>query len=639
VGSNALGKRRRKGTSAACSIAKTTRKRGHIRMKYALGTTSPLSLRQGLLASAIVLANSSQLQAASFEVGDEWNLSVNTTLSLGTSWALQGADKALVTKADAASIGKRGEGINYNGDDGRLNFDKGDTISTVFKGITDLDLNDGSQGAFLRLKYWYDDYLERHNGDFTEFDDSGWQDLAKFKGFEVLDAYVWKDFDIAGHKLNAKVGNQVLSWGEALFLQNGINAINPLDASAFNRPGVELKEGQLPVEMISLNFDLTDAMSLEGFWQYNFRPSVLDGCGTFFSVGDNQQEGCQFQTLITGSGTTAQNLVAGGYIPRGSTEWPKDTGQYGLAMHYVFEDWNNTDLGLYYANYHSRTPVVNGFVTTGTTSATLLNHSSYLTAYPEDIRMLGVSLSSVVGTAAVFGELSYRPNQPLTFNGNDTIAVFATRAGNTPQLSAQEAAALVPGSEYQGYKRLPVWQFSLGATDTASNVLGAERFAWAAEAGANWVDNIDGQRFGRAGAFGRTPPTSGNTSQCVGNAPASGIGSGGLNQAEINTYNAKYCNTHGLVDHFSWGYRARLSLTYEGLLPATTVTPALTWRHDVEGYGPNFQEGQQAAGASLTFDYRNNYSLELAYNAFFGSNDFSTLDDRDFASVTVKTSF
>ncbi|HCL3330073.1 TPA: DUF1302 family protein, partial [Pseudomonas aeruginosa] len=31
--------------------------------------------------------------------------------------------------------------------------------------------------------------------------------------------------------------------------------------------------------------------------------------------------------------------------------------------------------------------------------------------------------------------------------------------------------------------------------------------------------------------------------------------------------------------------------------------------------------------------------LELAYNSFFGSNEFSTVDDRDFASVTLKASF
>ena len=64
---------------------------------------------------------------------------------------------------------------------------------------------------------------------------------------------------------------------DLFIIGGGINAINPLDASAFNRPGVELKEGQLPVEMLSFSYDLADTLSLEGFYQYNFRPSVLDG--------------------------------------------------------------------------------------------------------------------------------------------------------------------------------------------------------------------------------------------------------------------------------------------------------------------------------------------------------------------------
>ncbi|MDH4610464.1 DUF1302 domain-containing protein [Pseudomonas sp. BN102] len=604
-------------------------------MKDQFRTTAPLHLRPSLLAAGIAIASlgSPHLLAANFQLNDDWGLDVNTTLSLGTSWSLEDADEKLITKADAASIGKEGRGINYNGDDGKLNFDKGDTFSTVFKGLTDFDLNDGGQGAFLRLKYWYDHELETTNGDFTRFDDSGWQDLAKFKGFEALDAYVWKDFDIQGHKLSTKLGKHVLSWGEALFLQNGVNAINPLDISAFNRPGVELKEGQLPVEMFSFNLDLSDAMNVEGFWQYNFRPSVIDGCGTFFSPSDNTQEGCQFTTLVTGRGTTAQNLAAGGFVPRAGTEWASDTGQYGLAMHYVFEELNSTDLGLYFANYHNRTPVVNGLVSTGTTAATLLNQARYFTVYPEDVRMFGASLSSVLGTTAVFGELSYRPNQPIAFNGNDTIATL-TRATTSP---TTPSGGVLPGTEFQGYARLPVWQFSLGATDTINNVLGATRLAWAAEAGANWVDDIDGQRFGRSGAFGRTPPTDG--SACVAVPPAGAIGSGGLSRDEILAYNADNCNTKGLVDHFSWGYRARLSLSYEGLLPATVITPSVNWRHDVDGYGPNFQEGQQAASLALAFDYRNNYSLELAYNAFFGSNEFSTIDDRDYASVTLKASF
>lgn len=581
-----------------------------------------------LLALGVALATlgSPLAQATTWQVNDDWSLTSITTLTLGSSWALRNADPDLLTIRDAALIGKRGEGVNFNGDNGKLNFDKGDAISQVFKGLTEFDLNDGSQGAFMRVKYWYDHAYATKDGDFTEFDDSGWQDLAKFKGFEVLDAYVWKDFEINDRALNVKFGKQVLSWGEALFLQNGINTINPLDASAFNRPGVELKEGLLPVEMLSFNYDLADTLSLEGFYQYNFRPTVLDGCDTFFSVGDNIQEGCAHTEMLLGaSNLNSQQVIAARlFETRAATDWPSDWGQYGLALRKTLESLNDAELGLYYATYHSRTPLLNGTVRTST-----LPSGKYFSVYPEDIRLFGASLSGAVGSTAVFSELSYRPNQPLTFNSSDVVAAIAGAGASTPIFDGVRPP---PGSHIDGYKRKEVWQYSLGATDTYSHILGAERLAWAAEVGANWIEDIDldDERYGRASVFGRVQN---NGAACF--TPAVG----GLSAAQAASKNADFCNSHGYTTGFSWGYRLRAALNYESLIPATVVTPAINWRHDVEGYGPNFQEGQQAVGLSLTFDYRNDYSLEFAYNDFLGSNKFSTIDDRDFASVNLKVSF
>ncbi|KAF1065768.1 MAG: hypothetical protein GAK45_02111 [Pseudomonas citronellolis] len=464
-------------------------------------TSIPPFLRHSLAVSLALLA-SPLAQAATWQIDDDWSLTSNTTLSLGTSWSLQNADKALLNKADAASIGKVGYGTNYNGDDGKLNYRKGDTISTLFKGISDFDLNDGHQGAFLRVKYWYDQAMESGHGDFRDFDDSGWQDLARFKGFEVLDAYVWKDFQLNGNALNVKLGKQVLSWGEALFLQNGVNAVNPLDASAFNRPGTELKEGLLPVEMLSFNYDLATSLSLEGFWQFNFRPTVQEGCGTFFSNNDSLQEGCAVNKLIAGGISTtaastvdnalnapaAQRAAAERYLQRTATEWPSDHGQYGLALHYLIDSLNDADLGFYYMNYHSRTPQLGGVIARQALNAAgnpgaNLNTGDYFTIYPENIRLFGTSISGVVGTTAVFGELSYRPNMPLGYNSADFINLLAGQ-GNTwiqPMTAAEVAAAR--GTRQEGYARKEFWQLSVGATDTISNVLGAQRLAWGRRGG------------------------------------------------------------------------------------------------------------------------------------------------------------
>jgi len=93
---------------------------------------------------------------------------------------------------------------------------------------------------------------------------------------------------------------------------------------------------------------------------------------------------------------------------------------------------NDAELGLYYANYHNRTPNVNCTMRTSLAVRTLPT-GSYSTVYPEDIRLFGVSLSGVVGGMAVFRELSYRPNQPLNYNASDVVAVIAG-SGNTWQL-------------------------------------------------------------------------------------------------------------------------------------------------------------------------------------------------------------
>lgn len=100
------------------------------------------------------------------------------------------------------------------------------------------------------------------------------------------------DFTLADHPLNARVGNQVINWGEGLYFQNGINAINPIDVAALRRPGSQVKEALLPVPMLYANLGLTDNLNMEAFYQLQWRRTVLEGCGTYFSTNDFMPEGC-----------------------------------------------------------------------------------------------------------------------------------------------------------------------------------------------------------------------------------------------------------------------------------------------------------------------------------------------------------
>ena len=591
-----------------------------------LGHTRPQPL-----ALAVIAALAGPASATTFDFNEDWSLSTKTTLSLGSSWSTQNPDKSLMTRANALQA----QGVNANGssvsaDDNRLNFEKGDPISQVFKGLTDFSLDGHGQGAFIRFKYWYDHAYETRKARFKDFDDSGWDDLSRFKGFETLDAYVWKDFQIAEHPLNVKVGNQVLSWGESLLIQNGINVINPLDVSAFNRPGVEIKEGQLPVEMVSFSFGLSDTTNLEGFYQYNWRPSVLDGCGTFFASSDAIQKGCG--PLYLSQVLTDQQMQAAGlYATTRGNESPSDNGQFGFALRQMIPALNDAEAAIYFINYHSRLPYFTLDAKNTAIRGTFpggVQAPSYAAAFPEDIRLYGISLSGVEPNSgiALAGEVSYRPNMPLAINAPDINVAVITGAAGSSWVQLPAGFNINRGDRYDGWERKGVWQATASATQAIDNVLGATRLSLFGEAGVVHIDDLGDERLGRNAAFGRSATRNGT--------PCNTAASGVTNQ---------YCTDKGFATDWSWGYRLRASLEYSDVLPGINLIPAVNWRHDVEGYsydpqGP-FQEGQQALGVSLTGVYMNDYSVELAYNSFFGSNDYSTLDDRDFASVSFKADF
>jgi hypothetical protein len=591
-----------------------------------LGHTRPQPLALAVLA---VLAGPAS--ATTFDLNEEWSLSTKTSLSVGSSWSTQSPDKSLMTRANALQAqGVRANGSSVSADDNRLNFEDGDPISQVFKGLTDFSLNGQGQGAFVRFKYWYDHAYETRQGRFKDFDDSGWDDLSKFKGFEMLDAYVWKDFQVAEHPLNVKVGNQVLSWGEALLIQNGINVINPLDVSAFNRPGVEIKEGQLPVEMISFSFGLTDTTNLEGFYQYNWRPSVLDGCGTFFASSDAIQKGCG--PLYLSQVQTDQQMQASGlYATSRGNESPSDDGQFGFALRQMIPALNDAEAAVYFINYHSRLPYFTLDAKNTAIRGTFpggIQAPSYAAAFPEDIRLYGISLNGVepITGISLAGEVSYRPNMPLAINAPDVNVAVISGAAGSSWVQLPPGFNVNRGNRFDAWERKGVWQATASATQAIDNILGATRLSLFGEAGVVHIDDLGDERLGRNAAFGRSSTRNGT--------PCNTAASGVTNQ---------YCTDKGFATDWSWGYRLRASLEYSDVLPGINLIPAVNWRHDVEGYsydpqGP-FQEGQQALGVSLTSVYMNDYSVELAYNTFFGSNDYSTLDDRDFASVSFKADF
>lgn len=569
---------------------------------------------------------------ASVLAGPAWGVSFNvgaiegqldSELAIGASWSTAKADRKLI----GANNG--GKGQSEISDDGRLNFKRGETFSKIFTGIHGLELKYGDSGLYVRGKYWYDFELQDDSRPFKPISNSGRKASAQSAGTQLLDAYVYHNYAIGEQPGAVRVGKQVVSWGEGEFIGGGINAINPTDVSAYRRPGTEFKDGLVPVNLFYVSQNLTDNLSAQAFYQLDWEQSEADNCGTFFSQSDVIADGCSgnYRVMSKRSALDVADLSAlasagvevngeGVLVRRGSDRDARNSGQFGLALHYMYEPLD-TDFGAFFMNYHSRDPLISGraapqSVYNAASGAgnlaplVVAGNSSYYIEYPEDIRLYGVSFNTTLSTGTVWkGELSYRPNAPVQLNSNDLLYANVTLL---PGLADASPLSVRPGADSQGYRRKEITQFQTSLRHFFDNAMGADRLTLSGEVGVIHVSGLEGHseaRYGRDPVFGSE-------------------GNGGFTTAN------------------AWGYRARAVWDYNKVLPGLDLKPNLAWSHDVSGYSPGldntFDQGRKAISLGIDAEYENTYLSSLSYTNFFGGR-YSTLSDRDFVALSVGLKF
>ncbi len=588
--------------------------------------------------------------------------SFNSQISIGASWRMEAQDPRLVTPGNLPGIGTAS---TSTADDGDANFNDGDIYSLILKGVHDLELRKGDFGVFLRGKYWYDEELangKRPIGTSAnlyvpnqKLNDSGYDDLAQASGIELLDAFVYGTWYLGENEapLDIRLGRQVASWGESTFIQNGINSINPIDVSAFRRPGAEIKEGLLPVSMLTISTSPTDALTFEAFYQIEWEKTVIDGCGTYFSTADVAATGCNIVT-VTNTFSDQVNMANGLFVSRLPDIEPDDDGQYGFNVRYFAEKLAGSEFGLYYMNYHSRTPYLGGVTSSnpilgGPPDAPFIpgdplgGNPQYFAEFPEDIELFGASFATNLAGFAVSGEVSYRPDFPVQINATEILTAALGYAPWSTVTPIVLGAGF--GNPVSGFDELPVTQAQITFIRFFDQVMGASRLSFAAEIGGNWVGSLPDQsvqRYGRNTIYGMgaftpiplpSPPLpAGSVITCeAGNALA------GVAPPNSNPVN---CTNDGYVTDSSWGYRVRASLTYNDVFAGINLTPNFAWSHDVDGYSPNsnFNEGAKALTLGINAEYLNRYTGSLSYTTFSGG-DYNVIEDRDFLSFSVSVSF
>ena len=115
--------------------------------------------------------------------------------------------------------------------------------------------------------------------------------------------------------LNWRLGQQVVSWGESTFIQGGLNVINPVDVSKLRLAGSELKEAFEGINMLWASMDLTDALSIEALYMFEWEPIIPDPAGTYYSTSDIATPGATYAML--GFGTYPQPVINPDLLQRG----------------------------------------------------------------------------------------------------------------------------------------------------------------------------------------------------------------------------------------------------------------------------------------------------------------------------------
>jgi hypothetical protein len=388
---------------------------------------------------------------------------------------------------------------------------------------------------------------------------------------------------------------------------------------------------------------LSENVTAEAFYQIEWAPSVIDNCGTFFG-NDLTPEGCNDRVVLAGldlppgvaNNTATPGLTDDAFIARTKTRDARDSGQFGVALRWFAPDLNDTEFGAYFMNYHSRNPSLDFTRATNTANAvTAVRSASYNVVYPEDVRLYGLSFATNALGTSLGGEVSYRPNMPLNLNGAD-INLAAVGNATSPLFVSGQSSNVV-GASIDGYQRMPVLQAQMSATRFFDQILGSERLTLVGEVGYNRINGLgssDGSdvRFGRSTVFGAGQLV--NQAVCVGQATPvpgqPGVTRPGNPQQE--------CNSHGFYTTDSWGYRLRGKLEYPNLIAGINLSPNLAWSHDVNGIGPNFEEGNKAISLGVDADYMNTYTASLSYTDYFGGK-WNTNTDRDYVALSLGVNF
>ncbi len=537
------------------------------------------------LALAMLAGLAGPAAAFTFQ-GESISGNFDSTITGGIGIRTEGPACNLVLKGASGAGAPAGctEAISGLGDQGNLNYGRGDAFTTYLKGTHELLIKMPEDVKFMARGTWLKDFTASSNHgyvsggnppDVGSLTNDARGDL-RFKA-RLLDLWLSKEVTVGEQRARVRVGNQVISWGESLFIPGGINQTNAMDIMRLSQPGTQLKEVFLPAPIVSVASGLGGGVNVEAYWQAKWNANYFAPTGSYWS-----------QVNGLGTGDRSYGLVRPD---------AKRSGQYGAAVRWQPEG-TQLNLGLYTMAYHDKAPQfsynVQGSGAAGWT-------------YAEDRRLYGVSVNFPVGDWAIGSELSYRPK--------DAVA-----------LNPASGCAGTNGDCFVDEKKLQ-WAVTGLLSMTPSDYGSILSALGGAQTGTFMIEAVAIKYPGLKRSYNGAPVAAGGWSWGTELDPTA-------TPASVGTKT-------------SWGYNLDLSWVYDGtLIKGWQVIPEIYYFQAVSGRTPNamatFMQDAKSANFIVTFTQNPaTWQMGVNYAKFWGGETRydQPYKDRDFVGAYVSRNF
>jgi hypothetical protein len=601
----------------------------------------------GLIACAVAATWAGSASAFPFEY-ERWTGALDSQLTAGLGIRLLDPSCSLVGDTSSSCGSSANTGTWSGGDNGNLNYKKGQLFSGYVKFTPELLAHDNQDGIDIlaRGSFLYDPAAGSTQR--TELSQNAREQIVH--NSRLLDLWVGKKFQIDDKDWRVRVGRQVLNWGESVYLYGGINASNAIDFQKSLIPGTQIKEYVIPAPMITLAGQLGNGWNTEAYYQFGWNPNLYPPIGGYWSTADYLGNGyrdpltfnpnnynqtgidpANYARLHGANGRISQSLInqidagllngslgiAAGILPDGSA---RNQGEYGISFHNKAPG-SAVDYGLYYLRYHDKSPI---FKVIGDPHAS--GGIDYKADYLEDRDLFGASTNFQVGQWALGGELSYRPRDAVSLSG-----CFAP--GQPIDSNNLASANPVPGGYCPEWKDEHKWETHLAAqmqlqpseNPYALGFLHADTAVWTIELVGTYYQGIS------------TIMTQQVNGVTVAQVPQAGYITW-INAQGVPQSTGTALSTGGIMD-FNW--------TYDGtLLSGWQVTTGATYFRAISGYTPNISAMYLKGAESLNFYLLLNqnptiWQAGLNYTTYFGGDQPSAQPyrDRDLIGAFVTYNF